>query len=215
MKTLIIARHGNTFSPQDTPTRVGARTDIPLVEKGKIQAAAIGNYLKDNNLLADIAYASQLQRTRQTAEIALKTCFGENKSKAELPKLHTLSMLNEIDYGEDENKTEEEVISRIGKKAIDLWDKEAIVPQGWLVDPKQIAGNWLDFAKKIEDSSGNVVFVVTSNGIARFAPHIAGNYEEFCGLNKIKLKTGALGIMVFDGDKWDIKGWNIRPVDYE
>ena len=29
---IIIARHGNTFTKEQTPTRVGGRTDLPLVE---------------------------------------------------------------------------------------------------------------------------------------------------------------------------------------
>ena len=41
MTTLIIARHGNTFDKGDIPTRVGARTDLPLVEKGRAQAKAL------------------------------------------------------------------------------------------------------------------------------------------------------------------------------
>ena len=39
MKTLIIARHGNTFRPGETPTRVGSRTDLPLVEEECCRAA--------------------------------------------------------------------------------------------------------------------------------------------------------------------------------
>ncbi|MBR2145117.1 MAG: hypothetical protein IJ956_06235 [Akkermansia sp.] len=33
MKTLIIARHGNTFAKRETPTRVGCHTDLELVEE--------------------------------------------------------------------------------------------------------------------------------------------------------------------------------------
>ena len=35
---LIIARHGNTFDAGDIPTRVGRRTDLPLVASGEAQA---------------------------------------------------------------------------------------------------------------------------------------------------------------------------------
>ena len=48
MTTLIIARHGNTFNPGDTPTRVGKHTDMPLVEKGEAQGRALGRYLKEH-----------------------------------------------------------------------------------------------------------------------------------------------------------------------
>ena len=53
MKRLIIARHGNTFRPGETPTRVGAGTDLPLVEETR--ARSIGRYLKDKGLKKQIA----------------------------------------------------------------------------------------------------------------------------------------------------------------
>ena len=32
----MIVRHGNTFRAGETPTRVGARTDLPLVERNEL-----------------------------------------------------------------------------------------------------------------------------------------------------------------------------------
>ena len=43
MKTrLLIARHGNTFQPDETPKRLGLQ-DIPLVESGLAQGRALVN----------------------------------------------------------------------------------------------------------------------------------------------------------------------------
>ncbi|MBI1300171.1 MAG: hypothetical protein GC137_00795 [Alphaproteobacteria bacterium] len=214
MTTLIIARHGNTFTPNQTPTRVGARTDLPLVEKGEEQAKALGQYLKNNNLIPDVAYSSTLKRTKDTAKIALKECG------VSLP-VYALDIFNEIDYGLDENQTEETVIKRIGKKAIEAWDKDAIPPQGWNVNPDQIIKDWQRFSLQIISSHDTVtnnvmplkeiVLVVTSNGIARFAPHLTEDFDTFKNNHTIKLSTGALGIMAFENDSWKIKDWNIRP----
>ena len=44
MKTLIIARHGNTFAKGETPTRVGCHTDLELVEEER--GRGVGLYLK-------------------------------------------------------------------------------------------------------------------------------------------------------------------------
>ena len=66
--TLIVARHGNTFSPGDVVTRVGARTDMPLSTSGLEQGWKLGLYLRDNDLLPDVVFTSALQRTQQTAE---------------------------------------------------------------------------------------------------------------------------------------------------
>ena len=109
MTKLIIARHGNTFGPEDTPTRVGACTDLPLVESGRAQAQKLGTYLKDNDLIPEITYSSQLKRTIETATIALKqTSFPQ--------PVFPLDIFNEIDYGVDENQTEDKVITRIGEQ---------------------------------------------------------------------------------------------------
>ena len=205
MTTLIIARHGNTFDPEDTPTRVGARTDLPLVEKGHEQAKAIGQYIKENRLIPDVVYSSTLQRTIETAEIAVKESGVTNP-------IFQLDIFNEIDYGPDENKVEADVIARIGKDAIKAWDSDAIVPDGWKIDPQEVIENWIGFADQISAHHDNeTVLVVTSNGIARFAPHITGDFEGFRANHNIKLSTGALGILKHDGLQWSVEEWNIRP----
>jgi len=70
MRTIIIARHGNTFESHQTPTRVGRRTDLDLTATGLVQAQAIGRWLLDQGLQVDAAYCSPLKRTRQTAQAA-------------------------------------------------------------------------------------------------------------------------------------------------
>lgn len=203
MTTLIIARHGNTFGPDDTPTRVGARTDLPLVEKGIEQAKAIGCYLRDNRLIPDAVYSSSLQRTIQTAEIAIKESGFSNP-------VFALDIFNEIDYGPDENKTEDEVIARIGAQAIKDWDERGIVPPGWNADPAQIIKNWIAFADQIRAHDDNeTAMVVTSNGIARFAPHITGDFEGFRHTHPLKLATGAMAIFKYDSG-WKLQDWNLR-----
>ncbi len=206
MTTLIIARHGNTFDPGDTPTRVGARTDLPLVEKGREQAEAMGRYLKENRLIPDVVYSSTLKRTVDTATIAIKASGVTNP-------VYQLDIFNEIDYGPDENKPEAEVIARIGEQAIKDWDEHALVPDGWKVDPGEIIEHWRGFAQQISAFNDNeTVLVVTSNGIARFAPYITGDFEGFRAAHSIKLSTGALGVLKHENGAWRCDWWNIRPI---
>jgi len=205
MTTLIIARHGNTFGPEDTPTRVGARTDLPLVDKGQEQAKAIGEYLNENRMIPDVVYTSHLKRTIETAKIAIKASGVTNP-------IYPIDMFNEIDYGPDENKTEEEVIARIGKQAIQDWDEQAIVPEGWKVDTTEIIRSWHNFAEQVSaHDDEETVLVVTSNGIARFAPCITGNFKGFAADHNLKLSTGALAIFKCERGRWSIQDWNIRP----
>ncbi len=204
MTKLIIARHGNTFSSDDTPTRVGKRTDLPLVESGIAQASKIGEYLLQNNILPDKVYCSHLKRTRETADVAIFHA-GVNE------KPESIELFDEIDYGSDENKVEADVIARIGAHAIEAWDKHAIVPDGWDVNPAAIIKGWHDFAADILLRDYKTVLVVTSNGIARFAPHLTSDFEGFKAGHDIKLKTGALGILSFENSIWSIEEWNLRP----
>ncbi|MCB9990608.1 MAG: histidine phosphatase family protein [Rhodospirillales bacterium] len=205
MTTLIIARHGNTFEAGETPRRVGARTDLPLTEKGRAQARAIGAWLKDNHLVPDATYSSALQRTKETAEIAVRA--------AGYPQhVYALDIFNEIDYGPDENKTEDEVIARLGEQALKDWDEQAIVPDGWLTEPGEIIHNWQGFGEQIRIHDDNeTVLVVTSNGIARFAPYLTDDFESFRTQHGIKISTGAVCVMRYVEGKWTVESWNIRP----
>lgn len=201
MTKLIIARHGNTFGPEDTPTRVGARTDIPLVTAGIEQAQNIGTYCKAHHLMPDVIYSAELKRTRETAAHAFP---GQTVT--------TLACFNEIDYGPDENKTEAEVVARIGQAQIDAWNEHAEVPHGWKVSPQSIINSWIQFANKIQKEHANqTVFLVTSNGIARFAPHLTGDFESFSNQYALKLKTGALAGFSFKDNCWAADFWNVRP----
>jgi len=53
--------------------------------------------------------------------------------------------------------------------------------------------------------------VITSNGIARFAPHLTGAFEAFRRDHKLKISTGALAILTNENGVWKIEGWNIKP----
>jgi probable phosphoglycerate mutase len=203
---LIIARHGNTFTADQNPTRVGARTDLPLVEKGQSQAAALGTALKTQGMIPDVIFTSNLKRTIETAEIAAKNGGFSNIPRAINP------IFNEIDYGPDENKEEPEVIARLGQEALKQWDEKAIVPDGWLVDPDQIRQNWKNFAHEMRaNHDGKTILIVTSNGIARFAGALLDNESDFQTQHSIKLSTGAYGVLEDRGGAWHVQSWNIRP----
>lgn len=202
---LIIARHGNTFEKGETPRRVGAKTDIPLTQEGRNQGTRIGQYLRDNDLIPSTLFTSSLQRTIETAYMAMQ-------ETGKTLNMQKLSMFDEVNYGPDENKTEEEVIARIGEQAIKDWDEHAIAPDGWIVHPEDIKNDWLQFGLDIVNQlEGHTIMVVTSNGIARFAPYLTGDFEGFKKDNNIKLSTGALAYLEHDGENWHIKKWNVKP----
>lgn len=223
MKTLIIARHGNTFRKGETPTRVGSRTDLPLVEEER--GRGIGKYLARLGLVPNRILAAPLQRTMGTAALAAE----ELGSPCSVQPDHRFI---EVDYGPDENHSEEETKARLGadiarsngltpetmtpeeldalgESAIEKWNAEAIVPPGWKVDVEQIIRNWQDLAAEVADDE--VVLCVSSNGTIRFAPHITGDYAGFCAEHDIKVATG--GVCIFtseDGSTWTCREWGVK-----
>lgn len=200
MKTLIIARHGNTFRKGETPTRVGSRTDLPLVEEER--GRGIGLYLKKLGLQPDRILAAPLQRTMKTAELAAEELRFSGTVQPD-------SRFIEVDYGPDENKTEEEVIARLGEEAINRWNAEALVPDGWKVNVAAIIANWQALAAEVKE--GETLLCVSSNGTIRFAPHLTGDYAGFCATHDIKVPTG--GVCIFtteDGANWICREWGVK-----
>lgn len=199
MATYYICRHGNTFDPRDTVTRVGARTDLHLSHSGIEQAKALAEFFSGHTFAS--AFASPLMRTRQTAQAILA---GHYQS----PPLLIAPFLTEIDYGPDENKPEADVVARLGADAIEKWDDSAYPPDGWIVDPPALIAAWRDFLLR-GASTDETILVVTSNGIARFILDVAVSIPD--GAPR-KLKTGAYGIVTVGAEaSIVIEDWNIRP----
>ena len=204
---IIIARHGNTFTKEQTPLRVGAKTDLPLVETER--GTNIGKYLKMRTIFPSVVFAAPLKRTTETARLAIAAMDKD------IP-LKTDERFTEIDYGPDEAKTEDEVIARIGQKALDDWNAEAIVPQGWIVSVDSIVHAWHGFAEEIEKKYHNqTVMVVSSNGIIRFAPYLTGDFKKFTQEHDIKVGTGGVCVLEKnDEDKyWRVIEWGTKPKD--
>lgn len=193
---LIIVRHGNTFDKGDVVTRVGGRTDLPLSVSGRAQAESLARHFAATSFAT--ARSGPLKRTRETANAILG-------AQANPPELLTDLFLREIDYGPDENRPEEEVVARIGKAALEAWERDFIPPPGWRVDPAALIGNWQQLFAELRDQPGDHL-IVTSNGIARFALTAA----EAHGLEG-KLATGAWGEILLAGEEPTVACWNIRP----
>lgn len=205
MTRLLIARHGNTFAPGETPVRVGKRNDLPLVDSGKAQARNLGLWLKQNNIQLAAVYSGNLLRSYDTADIALQTAgftLPINKTK----------IFDEVDYGIDEGKTETQIIRRIGEESLLAWDQAAVVPAGWLIDTRQIIQNWQTFAEMIKASyPAKTILVVTSNGITRFAPYLTGDFSAFKENFALKIATGATASLTALAEHWHVDFWNIKP----
>lgn len=186
MRRLVIVRHGNTFAPGEAPRRIGAPTDLPLIESGRDQARALADHFAAQPLTFDRVLASPLRRTRETAELIAPG------------RLESAEWLREIDHGPDEDRTEAEVLARIGRDALDAWERDGTPPPDWRVDAEARIDAW---RRVLADARGSTL-LVTSNGAARFAL-IA------LGLPPAKIRTGAYGVI--EGAPWTVTAWDRRP----
>lgn len=198
--TVTIVRHGNTFDAGDVVRRIGVRTDLRLVAKGCEQADALGRAFAEQGLAFDRALAAPLLRTRETIDRILAY-------HPAAPEIESADWLTEIDHGPDEDRSEEAVIARIGSQALDAWDRDARVPDGWIVNAEERLKAWRDFW---ESSSGRVL-IVTSNGAARFAlfadPALRAQAST---LPSLKLRTGAYGVIVREAGALRLLAWDQR-----
>ncbi|MBP9235325.1 MAG: histidine phosphatase family protein [Hyphomonadaceae bacterium] len=192
---LYIVRHGNTFEKGDVVTRVGGRTDLPLSTSGRTQAEALAKHFAGSAFVT--ARSGPLKRTRETARAILA-------AQPNAPELITDLFLREIDYGPDENRPEDVVIARIGREALEAWERNSIPPPGWRVDPAAIIGNWQEVFSDLTEEEGDHL-IVTSNGIARFALAAANAHRP-----DAKLPTGGYGVIELSPDPV-VLHWSLRP----
>ena len=198
--TLTIVRHGNTFASGETPRRIGARTDLPLVPGGVAQGEALARHFAGHPF--DRMLASPLRRTRETAALILR-------GQADPAPIEPADWLAEIDHGPDEGQREEVILARIGHAALTRWDEGGIAPDGWIVDAERRIAAW----RSVYADARGVVLLVTSNGAARFAlmahPALLAAARA---LPTMKLRTGAWGTITIDDDGAPaLTDWNRRP----
>ncbi|SKA34591.1 histidine phosphatase family protein [Consotaella salsifontis] len=202
---LVLARHGNTFGPGDRVVWVGARSDLPLVEKGREQARAIGVALRRQGLAPNFIYAGPLKRTVETARLVAEEVGGD-------PAVAIVEELREIDYGRWEGLSNEDIRELDGNEDIDGWQRLSIWPEnaGWQPDPETILMRWSALLRRMTEAAGPdaTVLAVSSNGIFRVVAKVLGIAPE-----EAKMATGALALVDVTERGARVERWNIRPQD--
>ena len=149
--TLILIRHGET--PHNRDKRYQGHRDTPLTKKGKRQTRKIALRLRDEPL--DAIYSSDLKRTRYLAEII---------NSYHSLKINILSELREINFGDWEGKTYNE-IQREWKGLLSGWEKEPSkikIPKGESI--KDLAGRVRSTTKKIVSNYPDQRIAIVTHG---------------------------------------------------
>lgn len=203
---LILARHGNTFGPGDTPVWVGAREDLPLTGTGEAQSRRIGDALRGAGIVPARIVSGPLKRTFDGAQIAASACGFEGMIEID-------ERLKEIDYGLWGGRSDAEIAAEWGEAAIHDWRERSIVPEGagWTPESGIIAANARGVCEAIIAAAApdDTVLVISSNGILRyFHALIAG---PSAAPEDAKVKTGHWGIARHEGGAFTLECWNTLP----
>ncbi len=153
--TLILIRHGET--PYNRDRRYQGHRDTPLTRKGKRQTEKIALRLRNEPL--DAIYSSDLKRTEYTAKAI---------NRYHSLKINILPQLREIDFGDWEGKTHDE-IQRKWRGLLDEWEREPSkikIPGGESI--QELAERTRTTIKKIISTYPNQrVAIVTHGGPIR------------------------------------------------
>lgn len=206
MIRLILVRHGNTFEKDQTPVQVGARTDLPLTEKGRRQAEAMARFLKVENILPAAIYRGPLKRQIETAQI-----IGNPFRLKDIEE----PVLTEIDYGPWEGFSAEEIQSKWPREYGE-WTEKAVWAEGIFGgEPPLLAiEKWVSDLKKTH-LPGSTIVGVSSNGLIRYFYALAKKQWEHLvqtrQMETLKVKTGHFSELFLFEDRLEINRWNASP----
>ncbi|MGE5404514.1 MAG: histidine phosphatase family protein [Candidatus Saccharibacteria bacterium] len=186
---LILVRHAESVWNEQGKYQGSA--DIPLSERGKREAVALAERLK--NMKIDAAYSSNLSRAYDTAQIIAEPHGLDVKPVPELA---------EMNFGEWEGLTYIEIKERFGEESF----------QTWLHDPERVdipgGEKFGDFADRIEQAMTQIAAAHRDDETILIVAHGAALMVYGCRLNKENLncyrryvhRNAAYSIVEFKGD---------------
>jgi 2,3-bisphosphoglycerate-dependent phosphoglycerate mutase len=118
--TLVLLRHGE--SDWNAKNLFTGWVDVPLSEKGRVEAAAGGRLLAESGVLPDIVHTSLLRRAITTADLALDAA-----DRHWIPVKRSWR-LNERHYGALQGKNKKQTLEEYGEQQFMLWRRSYDVP---------------------------------------------------------------------------------------
>jgi 2,3-bisphosphoglycerate-dependent phosphoglycerate mutase len=134
MHKLVLMRHGE--SQWNLENRFTGWTDVDLTDKGREEARAAGELLRNEGYAFDIAYTSMLKRAIRTLWLTLDAL-----DQMWIPVVHSWR-LNERHYGALQGLNKAETAAKFGEQQVLLWRRAyAIAPDPLLPTDPRWAGN--------------------------------------------------------------------------
>ncbi|WP_430885680.1 alpha-ribazole phosphatase [Fusibacter sp. JL216-2] len=184
----ILVRHGET--QWNTSGRFGGYTDVPLNEKGKLQADNAGRKLMNESI--NKVYCSDLSRARDTAKAIMK--------HHNLP-IHYSQDIREMNFGKWEGLTYKQILEDypdLSKKWVEDYTNVACLEGESL---KMFYDRIADAFKNIREQTleDETVLIVAHSGVIKgiLCKEIIGSVDGFW---KFKVENGGIVLLEYDGD---------------
>lgn len=204
---LILARHGNTFKPEDKVCWVGSKSDLPLVESGITQADRVAEAVKDMTLTA--IYFAPLKRTKEFAAIIAR------KSSSNAPLIED-NRLTELDYGLWDGLGDADITEKFGEQTLRDWIDRSIWPSNcqWASSEETVTKQVSEFVGELSKNYPHdaTIMAVSSNGRLRyFLKLVAGEFEKRVQVKSFKVATGRVCLLETSDQGWRVALWNEQP----
>jgi len=191
MNKLILLRHGQ--SQWNLENKFTGWKNVPLTEKGEIEAKKAGKLIKKNKIHIDFIFSSVLERANKTAEIAIKEANLQNLINNNKLIMTKHEDLNERDYGDLVGLNKEETANKFGKEQVHIWRRSYDTPPPNGESLKDVVERVSPYFKKnikpLLDQNNNILIAAHGNSLRAMMIEL-GMYkpEE---ISSIELPTGS------------------------
>ena len=191
MNKLILLRHGQ--SQWNLENKFTGWKNVPLTEKGEMEAKKAGELIKKNNIHIDFIFSSILERANKTAEIAIKEANLQNLIDNNKVILTKHEDLNERDYGDLVGLNKEETANKFGKEQVHIWRRSYDTPPPNGESLKDVVERVSPYFKKnikpLLDQNNNILIAAHGNSLRAMMIEI-GMYKPE-DISNIELPTGS------------------------
>ena len=191
MNKLILLRHGQ--SQWNLENRFTGWKNVPLTEKGELEAQKAGELIRKHNISIDRVFSSVLERANRTAEIAIKKAELNNLLENNKIIMTCSEKLNERDYGDLVGLNKQETADKFGKDQVHIWRRsyDTPPPNGESLKDvvERVSPYFKENIKSFIDKGENILIAAHGNSLRAMMIEL-GMYkpEE---ISNIELPTGS------------------------
>ena len=191
MNKLILLRHGQ--SQWNLENKFTGWKNVPLTEKGEIEAKKAGELIQKHQIHIDYIFSSVLERANKTAEIAIIQANLTNLMNNNKLIMTRNESLNERDYGDLVGLNKEETANKFGKEQVHIWRRSYDTPPPNGESLKNVVERVSPYFKKnikpLLDQNKNILIAAHGNSLRAMMIEL-GMYkpEE---ISSIELPTGS------------------------